>query len=219
MPSTVLHALLPTGCAATSPFCPPRPSRGDWIRFLIACAVLANLCDLDLVVATLWASHFNQIHRNWGHNIFALAVWVGVGYAMLRAWGAPWLSRARTWALAVPLVLSHVVFDAMTVPQPSVMGRPPLPSGVPLLWPILTEHWSLPWVIFRGVPAQGIYANPLWDRICSRELWEVSIVSEVEYGAIFFAVWLALGFAVRGAVALRRRAARKPSAPVVGTGN
>lgn len=184
MPSTLIHALLPGGCAA---YQSARPTR--WQRFLTA-AMVANLPDLDIALGLALPAHFNQIHRMVGHNVFIFPLWVALGAWLLKRWGG--LPGKQSWWASALLVTSHLWLDSMTVHQ-FVHGTV---STVPLLWPVSNWGYEFPLRVFAGVPPQQVYKNPLVDRIWSAEFWEKTVFLELFWTAVFFAAWVAVSEAI-----------------------
>jgi len=180
MPSTLVHGLLPASCATYES--PTRPR----LRYFLVAAIIANLPDLDIALGVLFPHSFNSIHRNVGHNLFILPFWIALGAWLLQRWGGVALSRARLWGNAAALVASHLVLDAMTAPQPTGRG------SVPLLWPLSDWGWQLPLPLFSGLPPQFRYANPLADRVLSRQFWVHTVFQELFWVAAFFALWVAV---------------------------
>lgn len=181
MPSTLVHALLPGGCSAY------RGRRGPWRRYFVLGAILGNLPDLDIALGLCFPEQFNHIHRNFGHNVFVLPLWIGLGAWLLGRFGGPAFAGRRRFLAASLLVVSHHVLDAMTVHQIA----PASPGTVPLFWPLAKYGWELPWRIFQGVPPQYQHANPIWDRISSPRFWRQTIFVELFWTGVLFIAWVA----------------------------
>jgi len=201
MPTSLAHAAIPAGillaCAAV-----PRKSPAHRRTLLVAALVIPNLPDLDLIPAALLPSQWASIHRNWGHNIFTLAV-LSLLAARWFSRRCPLMKRGKAYAVATALVWSHILFDSMSISRPGLEQR----VGVPLLWPISDWRWVFPWRIFPPVEIGGVGINPLVDVVLSPSLWTRVIPTEVAVTATSFAVTLLAAAAWK---ATRRRGQHRP---------
>lgn len=188
MPSSVAHALLPTlfaGIAnALFPFFPPM-NRKQWTLLIVTSVFLANSPDLDLIPAALFPSHWFEIHREWGHNVFSLGFLVAFGtFLLLKIIPSGFSWRRALWVSAF-LVGSHVVLDAMMSPL-SIDGHRP---GVPLFFPFTREDYSLPWIVFNCFEAAKPGENPLFAYATNATNWRLHITHELAVIAVWIGSW------------------------------
>ncbi len=107
---------------------------GRAVPLLVACLLLANLPDLDLIAGWLFAGE--GWHRTVTHTIgFALLTGLACGVAMGRWWAA---------VGGAALVASHLLLDLLTVDT-----RPP--AGLPLGWPFSDRYRIAGWTPFMGI--------------------------------------------------------------------
>lgn len=130
-----------------------------WKRLLLA-IFIANAADLDMVPGILVGEPNLYHHVGFSHSaLFAVAAALLVGVVANRAgrrWPtlSPRLSAVAGTALMVgALMLSHVLLDSLNRDF-----RPP--AGVPMFWPVSTEHVVIyPW--FVDVAKLGGQGSPL----------------------------------------------------------
>jgi membrane-bound metal-dependent hydrolase YbcI (DUF457 family) len=186
MPSTFVHGLLPPACVYLSKQALPRFTLMEWAKLLFIALILANSPDLDIIPASL-SSHWKQIHRNWGHNIFAVIVWISLGRWALKKFLPGKLTSKTAWTLSTLLVLSHLVLDAMHDVNPEGIRR-----GVPLFWPITSTEFYLPFKWFKILKLDpGLHF--LVAHVTSREFWHGAIFVELGHAALLAVIW-GLGF-------------------------
>ena len=200
MPSTFVHGLLPSACAF---FCKPKMaplSTRERFKLFIGFAFIANCPDLDLIPATLSMGHFHSVHRNLGHNLFALGIWVILGAWLMRKW----MPKKQAWWFAGSLVASHVLLDAMQTMDPTNGVIP----GVPLLWPLSDWQFRMPFHLFPCLHVNP-NENPIWVYATSWDFWRRLVFTEISHILILFAAWV-VGVKIFGAstksVARLRRA-------------
>lgn len=212
MPSTFVHALLPSSCAASTSFVRLKlKTRWEWIRFLFVAFFLGNAPDLDLIPAFLYFEHFREIHRAWGHNIFSATLLAVAGRYLLVKGVSPQFSKASGWLLSFFLVYSHLLLDAMF--QAHSIGFIPT---VPLFWPI--SHWnvSLPFGFFNtphlNIPL-GKFDLPLFEFY----FWKHIFLYEILPSALLFLLWLSAWHVSQRVLAVGRglfaKSARKAPLP------
>lgn len=161
MASPVGHVVLGLAVArGTGPVhAPERDGIGQDIRgarvgppwLLPALAAFAAVApDLDFLPGILVGDP-NRYHQLQSHTIVAaLAAGVTVG-------AGAWVFRLRSAAvLGVSVGIayaSHLLLDYFT-------HDPRAPFGIPLFWPLSSDHFTSPWSLFRGilhgVPGQGL---------------------------------------------------------------
>lgn len=193
MPTTFVHGLLPTSCVGVSYRSLPPLTRGEWVRLFIACFILGNLPDIDLLPAIVQPRLWHSLHRYAGHNVFALTIWIALGYYLIRHWVSPSFEKRRAWILSACLVLSHVLLDAMC--DGALEGRP-RGSGVPLLWPFTQWQFVLPFHPFPGV-AFSRGTHPFLELLFSPDYWKRVAFVELGYSVFFLALWSAFWGSLR----------------------
>jgi inner membrane protein len=159
-----------------------KPSRG---QFLL-CICMASAADLDFLPGVLLGSP-TLYHQGITHSLgFALLVSLGVaGVCRLRK--TPFLTMFGVSALAY---LSHLAIDFLGSDT-----RPPY--GIPLLWPISTEHFLSSIPLFRGVRHAA-------SSVASTHQWLDGILHPHNLAAMALEVALLLPFVLLGL--WRRRA-------------
>jgi membrane-bound metal-dependent hydrolase YbcI (DUF457 family) len=171
MPSPLTHCLLPAACAVSTARSLLSLEKKEWARFVLVCFFLANAPDLDLIPAILYPSRYYDIHREWGHNIFAVLLWTTIGARLLRGWVSPAFRDWKGWVFSAGLVFSHVLLDSCAV----VVTKE---GGVPLLWPLSDWSWNTPIPCFGSYhpvkashPLLSLLLTPgFWFEVVSREL-------------------------------------------------
>ena len=139
MPSPLVHTLLPTALAVSSPL-RKKLSGADRIKFLLLCVVLGNCPDFDLFPVLFDAHLWTVVHRWYGHNLFTfvgLALTGNLAFKKL----LPQFSSRERWLCVLGLIASHLVLDGMVWP---VVPR----SGVPLWWPLSHQCLHMPFQLF-----------------------------------------------------------------------
>ncbi len=183
MPSSFVHALLPTSCLLASP--PQKEARtGRQKLLLIAIAVIAcNLPDLDIIPGLLWKGHLADTHRAWGHNIFSI-----IGFTALTAWmfakaklftQNPW----QRWTISAMLVVSHVFLDGL-----GHFNSFDYEPAVPLLWPLSSYGFTFPFRIF--ITMDLIQDGHLAFSIFSAKFWTEILLCEMVPSAVLFFFWV-----------------------------
>ena len=154
MPSPIAH--IAAGYAVYRLFGKKLPvpvEKGAVLFGLAACVTLSLVPDTDCVVGVL-AGNFGRYHNNVSHSLLAgVATAMFAGGIMKVQWRIPFLP----WFLfALACYWSHILLDYFTE------GR-----GVMAFWPVLTERFHAPWLIFRGVQwAQGVWTiQHVWTAI------------------------------------------------------
>jgi membrane-bound metal-dependent hydrolase YbcI (DUF457 family) len=190
MPSSLTHALLPAFFAgfvsALFPFFPKMTGR-QWALLLIASVFLGNSPDLDIIPAALFPEQWNDIHREWGHNIFSISLLIAGGtYLILRIIPSGFSWRRALWMSAF-LVGSHITLDAMMNERSidGVMHRP----GVPLFFPFTKADYSLPWAVFHCWEAPDPGSNPIVAYASNPINWKTHVVHELATVSIWVMVW------------------------------
>ncbi len=184
MPSAFTHGLLPAACALSTARNLFSLDRKQWKKFLFVCFVLGNSPDLDLIPAIVFPSHFHDVHRELGHNVFALTLWIWLGVKTFRSWVSPAFAGKRAWIFSAALVLSHVLLDSCADAAPGTHAHP----GVPLLWPL--SNWELvtPLPLFGGynlVPA----SHPILAHLITPGFWWTFLTREVAITLAVSAGW------------------------------
>lgn len=150
MPLPVAHSLAGAAIyAALDEDGAMRPSRR-----LVAAVVLANAPDLDLVPGIL-AGDPNRFHHGFTHTLLTAVVVAAVAACVGRCVGAGWPLRGGLGAGARGLFLmvavawaSHVVLDVLT-------HDPSPPVGVPALWPLVDERFTVGPLFLRADKVAG----------------------------------------------------------------
>jgi len=184
MPSAFTHGLLPAACAFSSARNLFSLDRTQWKKFLFVCFVLGNSPDLDLIPGILFPGLYHDLHRNLGHNVFALSLWIWLGVKVLRSWVSPAFHGRRAWIFSVALVLSHVILDSCADFSPASHGQ----YGVPVLWPLSSWRFVLPLPLFGGY-ALTHASHPILSHLFSSGFWWTFLTREVTVTAAFSAAW------------------------------
>jgi len=177
-------------------------TRKQLLRLAFIAFILGNSPDLDIIPAMLNPEHWKEIHREWGHNMFSLAVWITLGTFALRRFVSPLFNGALGWFVSAPLVLSHVLFDAM-----GDFAHDGARIGVPLLWPLSDWEFNLPFSLFRCYEVQS-GMNPLLAHITSESFWKSAVFSEIAGSLLLFGIWFAALTVVR---VIRKMNPRNPT--------
>lgn len=125
-----------------------RSAAGRWLLPAVA-ALAAVAPDLDFLPGVV-AGDPNQYHQLHSHTLVA-ALSVGLAAGLV---GRHLRLRGLRVGVVVGLAYaSHLLLDFFTHdPRP--------PFGIPLVWPVSSEHFAAPWPLFRGirhgVPGQGL---------------------------------------------------------------
>lgn len=198
MPTTLVHALVPSSCLALTHRAQPELTAREWGKLLLWAAIAGNLADLDLVPVIFFPGAWRIVHRYLGHNLVTLTLLVILAKWALERLVSPKLSGRRAWGLSLPLVASHVFLDAFCVGAPGETG------GVPLLFPFSRWELEFPWKIFPliTVPER---VHPLVDVALAADYWRRVLFIELGYSALFVAGWACLWGASRLFVRLARR--------------
>jgi len=172
MPSPVAHSLLPlailTLCGRTNIL------RGrERLKFFAITLFLLNAPDLDLIPAFLLSLPFYEVHRAWGHNIFAMASAAILGVYLYRKF-CPSLGKKLQLRLAFLLVASHALLDSFTY---NVSQK--LYLGVPLLWPFSDSHFYLPLPLFPSFARPS--PNPIVDQLDTPGIWQTLFLYELVF--------------------------------------
>ena len=185
MPSPLTHSLLPTACALSTAQALFSFNRRQWKRLALVCLVLGNAPDLDLIPGILYPSLYHAIHREWGHNIFALGIWITLGVIALRKWVSPVFSGRTGWTASSALVLSHVFLDSCAITVSAKTGNV---RGVPLFWPF--SNWELvtPWPLFGGYHLVHA-SHPVFSLFVSPEFWQHVTGPELRFTLCGAALW------------------------------
>jgi hypothetical protein len=210
MPTTFVHGLLPTSCVSVSYHALPKLTSREWGKLILTTFVLGNLPDLDLLPAFVHPPLWHHVHRYVGHNIFSLALGIFFGQWIIRHYVSMKFSRRQAWILAVSLVLSHVLLDAMC------QGDDVPISGVPLLWPFTRHLFAFPWGIFPAVKFDHSM-HPMAGLVVSRHYWGHAIFTEIGYSIFFLTLWSAFWGSARLIYKLRRPKPIQPTADVTAT--
>lgn len=130
----------------------------ETFRWLLFAAFASNAPDLDFIAGIVGASGINSVHRGPSHSIVAAIVFSILMATILGRW---WQHRRRIFWTSLALYGSHLFLDMCTY------------SGIPLLWPLSAELYSLPVAILVGID----HGNPgasvdqfLWHIISLRNL-------------------------------------------------
>lgn len=189
MPSTWLHAALPAACAGATLSLTLRRHRLEpraLVRVCLLVAILANGPDLDLIPASFFPANWREIHRAWGHNLFAALLLTGVGAFTLRRWAWPGVRPAVAWSLSAAAVMSHLFLDAATYDSATGEG-----IGVPLAWPLSSLEWTLPWKWFPAtVVASG--AHPVLGHVTASDFWTLGAWIEARTLVLGTIAWIGI---------------------------
>lgn len=183
MPTTFVHGLLPAACLWASRSSLSHLSRSEWRRLLLFALVWGNLPDWDVVPAALIPGAWEAVHREWGHNLFSLALAAWLGAWVLQKYVARDLSRRGAWIVSTALLLSHIFFDAMNYGHHTHTT-----SGVPLFWPVSDWHGSLPFQVFAASESTSGH-HPLIEIIFSPVYWTKVVFQEIVASLLVFSLW------------------------------
>lgn len=183
MPTTFVHGLLPAACLLVSRSSLSHLSTAEWRRLLVFALIWGNWPDWDVVPAAIFPAEWTSIHREWGHNVFSLALSAWAGVWILGNWISKELSPRAKWIVSTALLLSHVLFDATNYGHSTHVR-----SGVPLFWPLSDWHGVLPIRVFASTEATS-GGHPLAQMIFSPVYWTKVIFQEFFASLIVFALW------------------------------
>lgn len=123
-------------------------------RRLVLAMVVANAPDLDLVPG-MWLGDPNRFHHGLTHTLLAAVVVGLLAAAGARSRDGGWPVRlgpssavAGAFVMVASAWASHIVLDVFT-------HDPSPPVGVPALWPLLDERFSLGPVFLRAEKVAG----------------------------------------------------------------
>lgn len=184
MPSTFTHGVVPASCIALTSATVKKIPRGQLLRLAAIGFFLGNSPDLDIIPGTIFASHFHEIHRNWGHNIFSMMVFTWIGTLLFKRFVDQAYRPKRIWLTSAILVLSHVLFDSL-----GQEGSDGLRHGVPLLWPVHSYEMISPISIFMSYTVHPDYP-PLIAHIMSVSFWTRAVFVELLFTALFIPAWV-----------------------------
>ena len=117
-------------------------------RWYFFAVFAANAADLDFVPG-LFIGDINRFHQGISHSLLATVVFGAVVALAMRP-----LSRQplRIGTAGAGFYGSHLLVDLFTLDQRA-------PYGIPLLWPVSSEHYTAPWPVFggmtHGIPGDG----------------------------------------------------------------
>lgn len=186
MPSSFVHAFLPASCTIYSRKKLPPLSKFEILKLAFAAMVLGNACDLDLIPAFLMPSIWMEIHRNYGHNLIAISIWITLGTLAIPKFVSLRIPRRSAFIMAALLVFSHVLFDAMG----DYSGKG-YRYGVPLLFPFSNWELTLPFTFFRSVKLHA-GEHPLVGHVTSSVFWSDVIFTEFFSSLKLFVGWVLL---------------------------
>ncbi|MBI1860965.1 MAG: metal-dependent hydrolase [Deltaproteobacteria bacterium] len=183
MPSTFVHGLLPSSCVALRRSAFTGLTRWQGFAFWLSCAVIGNLPDLDVIGVLFFPGLAKLIHRNFGHNIFALVLWTVVGKQLILRATARKFSVRKAYIYSALLVVSHVILDCACQDAPGV------PAGVPLFWPLSAWKLASPVPLFVEYSLQ---VNRAWflGHLLASDYWTRAIFNEVKVSVIGLALFL-----------------------------
>jgi membrane-bound metal-dependent hydrolase YbcI (DUF457 family) len=200
MPSTLVHAFLPSACFASLKSEYAKFTKKEWLLLMGITVFLGNAPDLDIIPAFFNPDHWKAIHRAWGHNVFSLSLWIAIGAFLFIKIGKGRFSTKQAWIFSLLLVLSHVFLDAM-----GDRDSEGVRLGVPLLWPFTRKAFSLPWCVFSSYHLDK-KVHPLLAHISSKDFWRKAVFQEIIVSLTFLSLWI---FATRSYLFLMKRS-RKP---------
>ncbi len=184
MPSPLTHGLLPTACAFSTARGFLNLDSKNWKRFLFLCLVLGNIPDIDLIPACLFPEYYHAFHREVGHNIFALCLYIYFGAKAFRYWVSPTMSRPVASMFSAALVFSHVFLDACAEVSPGYQGK----FGVPIFWPLSDWQMLMPFPLFGGYHTAHA-SHPLLKLLLSPEFWEGLVSREAVVILVGSTLW------------------------------
>ncbi len=189
MPSPLVHTLLPTALAASSPQLRAKLTRGDWVPFLIVCVLLGNSPDFDLLPTVIGGNATGEfLHRWYGHNVFSFVALLLLGNWLFRRF-VPTLSPSQRSITTALLVASHFILDGMVFPQIQ-------DTGVPLFFPFTRLRFHAPfWLFSRMTDVPGM--PRLTGFLTSPENWRFVFGYEL---ASVLTLWLLITLSSRVAV-------------------
>jgi inner membrane protein len=144
MSSTLGHALCGVDCLMVGRLYWPQLFPRIRATSVAAFAFLANLPDLDLLGGPLIGEHPHYFHGQITHSII-----FAIFFAWVLSLATPWLkplSRRTVFITGLVPVLSHVIVDWFTGPNPGIN-----PSfGILIAWPFSSERIHAPITLFLG---------------------------------------------------------------------
>lgn len=182
MPSTFVHALLPASCLLVTQTGKNQWSRKDLAKMMVIAIIAGNLPDLDILPGLLWSGHLLDTHRAWGHNIFSLSLGIAFTAWMFKRAGI-FNNKNQRWLISAYLVGSHLFLDC--VGHFNVVEYEPT---VPLLWPISSQGFSLPFRIFSTM--EVMTPHGLVIPVTSMEFWRQLVIRELIPSLLLFAGWI-----------------------------
>lgn len=185
MPSTLVHALLPTACVASRKNFSKGMSRKQTLLFLFFCSVIGNFPDLDVIGVTLFPHYESIIHRSIGHNALALVVWIILGREMLSRVAPSVFNRSRSLIYSTALVVSHGLLDCMCLKSPGV------PAGVPIFWPFSDWMLESPIPFFEGYSLE-VNHNWFMGHVLASDYWTRAILNEMVVSVCFLLIFVVL---------------------------
>ena len=150
----------------------------------------------------LYPQYASLIHRNIGHNILSLSIFVIAG-----KWLVEWIARfssRKAYLISAILVLSHVLLDS------GCSHGKGIPAGVPLFWPLSSWEFSS-LMIFDDYVLQPSH-NWFLGHVLSHDFWRHAIINEISVSTlIYFSFIMAK---ITFAKVLKKSSSKRPS-PII----
>jgi membrane-bound metal-dependent hydrolase YbcI (DUF457 family) len=165
-------------------------------------ALAANAPDLDFLPGLL-VGDINRFHQSLSHSLGAALIF-GLAAALVAfLFGR---SPARIGVAGAALYASHLLLDLFCEDKRA-------PFGIPLIWPLSSEHVAMPWSIFKGVK-HGIAGEELSAFVRHLFSWENGTVVGLEMLTLLPLLWLSWYVARRASAGQRRKIeAARPVSP------
>ena len=183
MPSPLVHTLLPSACLIQSRSHIRKLTRFEWIKLILLTIFLANLPDWDVIPASLFPSHWHEIHRSWGHNLWFAITYVWFGMKLFRRLFKEVFNRTQAFRISLIAVLSHFLLDGMAYANHA--GHIP---GIPIFFPFSNWEISVPFKIFL-CPEKSPELHPFLALATDPSFWSTTIFNEIWGTLILSLVW------------------------------
>ncbi len=183
MPSPFVHVAVPGGCFLSSLLNLPPLNRVEKIRTLFLIVLLGNIPDWDVIPASIWSTHWDTIHRGWGHNLFVVGIYLYWGVKGLRWASSQKFSVKLALLLATLSVGSHFAMDSMAYENQE--GRTP---SVPLFYPFSNKGYDIPLKIFL-CPEKDKHLHPFIGLASATSFWKRTLLNETIASAAIILLW------------------------------
>jgi len=161
MPSTIFHTILGCCAARSMGFSIRKAHHFCWVL------CFSNLPDVDFAAGLLTGSLF-RFHRSFTHGLYL--------YVLLFAFFLILVREREPILLAFWLILLHLLADLCSGKQIGFSRS----YGMPLLWPLTTKNFALPFTLFPPILKDAIFSFHNLKVV----LWE--ILSGLVFGILLY---------------------------------